>query len=49
MTTAAVASTHNRLVPVEILLVELKNEGMIVLPVPRQPGHGQLADVQLET
>lgn len=49
---------YTRLVPVDILPVELKNiprrvntdEGMIVLPVPRQPGpDGQLANVQLET
>lgn len=48
---------YTRLVPVDMLPVELKNiprrvetdEGMIVLPVPRQPGpDGQLADIQLE-
>ncbi|KKY32419.1 putative c-x8-c-x5-c-x3-h type zinc finger protein [Diaporthe ampelina] len=49
---------YTRLVPVDLLPVELSNiprrvdtdEGMIVLPVPRQPGpDGQLADIQLET
>lgn len=48
---------YTRLVPVDMLPVDLKNmprlvntdEGMIVLPVPRQPGpDGQLADIQLE-
>lgn len=37
---------YTRLVPVEILPVELKNEGMIVLPVPRQPGPDSLLKTQ---
>lgn len=49
---------YTRLVPVDMLPVDLQNmprrvntdEGMIVLPVPRQPGpDGQLANIQLET
>lgn len=46
-----------RLVPVDMLPVDLKNiprlvsndDGMIILPIPRQPGpDGQLANIQLE-
>lgn len=48
---------YTRLVPVDLLPVDLESiprrvntdEGMIVLPVPRQPGaDGQPADAQLE-
>ncbi|KAJ0120112.1 zinc finger protein [Diaporthe amygdali] len=49
---------YTRLVPVDMLPIELKDiprrvntdEGMIVLPVPHQPGpDGQLANIQLES